>query len=160
MATELDATTSIYKLFNDFVAVLNADSTLPTFTFLSTTSLESAYAALNLNESKIVVVQTECKEVNKNFTQIEYALIPAFSGDVSDTNSLMMHKINSKFTETYKQYTSVQVYDAEGLMQAPSILTPLTTKLVVTKLEQEILGAEQLQNNFNSLKITFLGYLS
>ena len=147
-------------MFNEFVGIINLDPSLPNFTFLSTTSLESAYAALNLNESKIVVVQTEVKEVNSNFTQIEYAMIPALSGEVSDTNSLMMHQINSKFTALYKQYTAIQVYDAVGLMQVPSVLTPLTAKLVVTKLEQEILGAEQLQNNFNSLKITFLGYLS
>ena len=159
MATELDATTSVYKMFQDFVNELSADPDFPTFTFMSTTSLESAYAALNLNESKIVVVQTECKEVNNKFTQIEYAMVPAFSGDVADDNSIMMHKVNSKFTESHKQYTAIPVYEAAGLMATPSVFTPLTAKLVVTKLEQGILGAEQLQNNFNSLKITFLGYL-
>lgn len=159
MATEIDATTSIYKMFQDFTNILNTDDSFPEFTFISTTSLESAYAALNLDDSKIVVVQTECKEVNNKFTQIEYAVVPSFSGEVADNNSILMHRVNSKFTELYKQYTAIQVYDAEGLMSNPSVLTPLTTKLVVTKLEQGILGAEQLQNNFNSLKITFLGYL-
>ncbi len=159
MATELDATTSIYKMFQDFTNILNADDDFPNFTFMSTTSLESAYVALNVDESKIVVVQTECKEVNNKFTQIEYALVPAFSGDVADNNSILMHQVNSKFTELHKQYTTVQMYDAVGLMASPSVLTTMTTKLVVTKLEQGILGAEQLQNNFNSLKITFLGYL-
>lgn len=161
MATELDATTSIYKLFQDFVNILNADPDLPSFGFVSTTSLESAYQVLNTNSSKIVVVQTKCKEANNKFTQIEYALVPSFSGEdaTADYNSILMHTVNSKFTELYKQYTSVQVYEADGLMADPSVFTETTSKLVVVKLEQDILGAEQLQNNFNSLKITFLGYL-
>lgn len=159
MVTELDATTSVYKMFQDFTNLLSADPDFPNFTFMSTTSLESAYTALNISESKIVVVQTECKEVNNKFTQIEYALVPAFSGDVADNNSIAMHKVNSKFLELYPQYTAIQIYEAEGLMASPSTFTPLTAKLVVVKLEQGILGAEQLQNNFNSLKITFLGYL-
>ena len=161
MATELDATTSIYKMFNDFINTLNADVDLPTFAFVSTTSLESAYQALNTDSSKIVVVQTSCKEVNNKFTKIEYAFVPSFSGEDStaDYNSILMHTVNSRFTEAYKQYSSIQVYEAAGLMAEPSTFTLTTSKLVVVKLEQDILGAEQLQNNFNSLKITFLGYL-
>ena len=161
MATELDATTSIYKLFNDFIEELGNDTELPEFTFMSTTSLESAYQALTTDSSKIVVVQTNIKEVNNKFTQIEYALVPSFSGEDStlDYNSILMHKVNSKFMELYPQYTSIQVYEAEGLMADPSEFNATDSKLVVVKLEQDILGAEQLQNNFNSLKITFLGYL-
>jgi len=161
MATELDATTSIYKIFNDFIGVLATDPQLPEFEFVSTTSLESAYQVLNTTSSKIVVVQTHLKEVNKKFTEIEYALVPSFSGAdaTADYNSLLMHKVNSKFTETYPQYTTVPVYEAEGLMAAASEFNLTSARLVVTKLEQDILGAEQLQNNFNSLRITFLGYL-
>lgn len=159
MATVIDATTSIYKMFQSFTETLNETEEFPEFTFIATTSLESAYTALNLSNSKIVIVQTECKEVNNKFTQIEYAIIPAFSGDVTDNNSILMHQVYSKFIELYKQYTVIQVYDAGGLMANPSTFKPLGAKLVITKLEQGILGAEQLQNNFNSLKVTFLGYL-
>lgn len=161
MVTELDATTSIFKMFKDFVNTLNDDDDLPTFEFTSTTSLESAYQALNTTSSKVVVVQTNLKEVNNKFTQIEYAMVPSFAGEdtTADYNSLLMHRINSKFVALYKQYTTIQVYEALGLMASPSVFTPTTAKLVVVKLEQDILGAEQLQNNFNSLKITFLGYL-
>jgi len=162
MATELDATTSIFKLFQDFVNILTNDPECPEFNFVSTTSLESAYQELSVSSSKIVVVQTSMKRKNNKFTEIEYALVPSFSGgdSIVDYNSLLMHSVNSRFSELHKLYSSFIVYEAAGLKQTPSMLIPTTSKLVVVKLEQDILGAEQLQNNFNSLKITFLGYLS
>lgn len=161
MATIIDATTSIYKLINDFITELQSDTQLPVFEFMSTTSLEATYLALQDNTSKIVIVQKEQVTVSGKFTRIVYTIVPSFSGedDITDFNSILTMKVVSKFIELYPKYTSIQLYDAMGLISNPSVLTPLNTKMVVSDIRQEILGASQLRNNFNALEVTFLGYL-
>lgn len=161
MATLIDANTSLYKLFNDFLAELALDPTLPAFEFLAVSSLESAYLTLSSSSSKIVVVQKE--QANEGaFTKITYSLVPSFSGtDLAiDHNSILTLKVFSAFTAKFPRYSAVQIYDAVGLMSAPSVLTPLSAKMAITELKQSIVGASTLQNNFTALEITFLGYLS
>lgn len=160
MTTLIDCTTSIYKLFNDFINTLKLDADLPDFEFSATTSLEAAYLTLSSSTSKIVVVQ-KSQAPEKQFTKLVYTLVPSFSGtgDAVDYNSILTMKVISAFLATYKKYTPVPIYSAEGLMSSPSTFTALPTKMVISDLRQEIVGATQLRNNFNALEITFLGYI-
>lgn len=161
MATLYDATASIYKIVNDFIEALKAESNLPEFTFVATTSLEAAYLALSDTDSKIVIVQKEQQTLPNRFTKIVYTIVPSFSGamETTDYNSLLTMKVISKFTELYPKYTAVEVYEALGLVANPSTFTSTGTKMVISDVRQEILGASQLRNNFNALEVTFLGYL-
>jgi hypothetical protein len=161
MATLIDANTSIYKLFNDFLVELALDIDLPAFEFLAVSSLESAYLTLSSSTSKIVVVQKEQSNTGA-FTKIVYSLVPSFSGltGAVDYNSILTLKVFSAFMAKYPRYTAIQLYEAIGLISTPSIITPLDSKMAIIELKQSIVGASTLQNNFTELEITFLGYLS
>ena len=153
----MDAAASIYYLFNQFIVELKKDASLPKFDFTSTTSLEATAALLDTQTDKVVVMQKSKEEKNK-FNTIVYNLVPSFA-TTKDINAILTLKVFSAFETMYRKYTAVQVYKAEGLEASSTVLTKTKSKLIISSLEQEILGAGKLQNNFNSLKITFIGHL-
>jgi len=157
MATHIDAVASLYYLFNTFIQELKSDSSLPDFDFTSTTSLEATAALLDTETDKIVVMQKSKTEKNK-FNTIVYNLVPSFA-TTKDLNAMLTLKVFSAFEVLYKKYSAIPIYEAAGLEATTTVLNPTGTKLVIQDLEQETLGAGQLQSNFNSLKITFIGHL-
>lgn len=157
MATQLDATTSLYYLFNNFIQSLDSIDKLPEFSFASTTSLEATAAILDTVTDKLIVMQKSL-EVKNKFTTIVYHIIPSFSS-AKDLNALLTAKVFSKFSKDYKKYLSIPVYDNQGLQASPSTFVDTGYKLVISNIEQEIIGAGKFKSNFNSLKVTFIGYL-
>jgi len=157
MATQLDATSSIYYLFNTFIEELKALPDLPAFDFTSTTSIEATAAVLDTASDKLVVMQKSLV-VKDKFTTIVYHIIPSFAS-TKDLNALLTSKVFSYFEEKHKRYSNEIVYDSIGLESSTTVLTDTGYKLVISNIEQEILGAGQFKNNFNSLKVTFIGHL-
>jgi len=157
MATQLDATTSLYYLFNEFITYLKANADLPKFSFASTTSIEATSALLDTSSDKLIVMQNKL-EIKNRFTTIVYNIIPSFS-KAKDLNALLTAKVFSAFEEKYKRYSSIVVYESQGLESAATTFIDTGCKLIISNIEQEILGAGQFKNNFNSLKVTFIGYL-
>ena len=157
MATQLDATTSLYYLFNRFIDYLKANTDLPKFDFASTTSIEATSALLDMSSDKLIVMQNKLETKNR-FTTIVYNIIPSFSKG-KDLNALLTAKVFSTFEEQYKRYSSITVYESQGLEAVTTSFIDTNCKLVISNIEQAILGAGQFKNNFNSLKVTFIGYL-
>jgi len=157
MANSLDAAASIYYLFNQFISELANDPDLPDFEFASTTSFEATAAILNTDTDKIVVMQ-RLKDTKNKFIHIEYNLVPSFSS-TKDINSILTLKVFEHFEVLHKKYSTVTVYEAAGLEASSTVLNDTGKKLVIQSLSQDALSAGQFKASFNSLKITFIGYL-
>jgi hypothetical protein len=157
MAVREDVILSMYLRMNEFIQYLQDNTTLPLFEFVATTSIESANALLMDAKNKIILVQTELKE--KHFLDIEYHVFVSFVEDL-DVNALLTTEILSELENFMPKYSTLEVYEAEGLKAPQSIMTPTGCKFIVKSISQESMSTPQMRNNLTATVLRLTGYLN
>ena len=149
MAVVEDVTLSVYTEVKKFADTVNLG-------FAATTSIESVSSMMMDGKDKLILVQNSLKD--KIFLDIEYKIFVSLA-ETTEVNGILSTEIMSKFLDTFKRYSKICVFEAEGLKQVPSVYTNTQKAMVIRDIGQSIVSITQMRNNLNCIELKLTGHI-